>query len=63
VSTDDTEELYAYQEYISEQTPVVFMPNFPQRLFEVAANLRGFTPINPYGLINPENWYYDEETP
>jgi peptide/nickel transport system substrate-binding protein len=63
VATDDLAELYAYQEYIADQTPVVFMPNFPQRLFEVAANLRGFTPVNPYGLINPENWYYVEEAP
>jgi peptide/nickel transport system substrate-binding protein len=62
VTTDDTAALYEYQEYVSEQTPVVFMPNFPMRLFEVASNLRGFTPINPYGLINPENWYYVEES-
>ncbi|MET7400237.1 ABC transporter substrate-binding protein [Dactylosporangium sp. NPDC005572] len=61
VTTDDPQALYAYQEYISEQAPVIFTPNFPRRLFEVAANLRGFTPVNPYGLINPENWYYAEE--
>jgi peptide/nickel transport system substrate-binding protein len=62
VTTDDPEALYAYQEYISEQAPVIFTPNFPRRLFEVASNLRGFTPVNPYGLITPENWYYVEET-
>ena len=62
VADDDLEALHAYQEYISTQVPVIFTPNFPQRLFEVASNLRGFTPVNPYGLINPENWYYVEET-
>jgi peptide/nickel transport system substrate-binding protein len=41
--------------------PVIFTPNFPVRLFEVANNLRGFEPINPFGYINPENWYYVDE--
>jgi peptide/nickel transport system substrate-binding protein len=62
VTTDDIDALYEYQDYISEQVPVIFLPNFPWRLYEVASNLRGFTPINPCGLINPENWYYVEET-
>jgi peptide/nickel transport system substrate-binding protein len=61
VQSDDPAALHRYQEYISEQVPVVFLPNAPWRLFEVAANLRGFTPLNPYGLITPENWYYVEE--
>jgi peptide/nickel transport system substrate-binding protein len=62
VTTDDLAALHEYQEYISDQLPVIFMPAFPRRLFEVAANLRGVGPINPYGLINPENWYYVEES-
>jgi peptide/nickel transport system substrate-binding protein len=63
VSTDDLDALHEYQEYISHQVPVIFLPNFPWRLFEVSSDLRGFTPVNPCGLINPENWYYVEETP
>ncbi|MGW5053464.1 ABC transporter substrate-binding protein [Actinokineospora sp. NPDC004072] len=63
VTSDDLAVLHEYQEYISEQVPVVFTPTFPRRLFEIAANLRGVTPFNPYGLINPENWYYVEDTP
>jgi peptide/nickel transport system substrate-binding protein len=43
--------------------PVIFLPNFPWRTFEVASALRGFTPVNPCGLITPEKWYYVEETP
>ncbi|MFJ8917117.1 ABC transporter substrate-binding protein [Amycolatopsis sp. NPDC102389] len=58
VTTDDPEVLYQYQDYIAEQVPVVFNPNFPIRLFEVAENLRGFAPVNPFGMISPENWYY-----
>jgi peptide/nickel transport system substrate-binding protein len=61
VTADDLEALYEYQEYISEQVPVIFLPNTPWRLFEVASNLRGFEPINPYGMVNPENWYYVED--
>jgi peptide/nickel transport system substrate-binding protein len=63
VTSDDLGALHEYQDYISEQVPVIFIPNSPYRLFEVASNLRGFTPINPCGHITPENWYYVEETP
>ena len=53
--------MYAYQDYMAEQVPVIWTPNFPLRLLEVARNLRGWEPINPLGMINPENWYYVEE--
>jgi peptide/nickel transport system substrate-binding protein len=58
VTTDDLEALYEYQDYIAEQVPVIFTPNFPIRLFEVDNALHGFGPVNPFGMINPENWYY-----
>jgi peptide/nickel transport system substrate-binding protein len=58
VTSDDLDVLYEYQDYIAEQVPVIFTPNFPIRLFEVANNLKGFGPVNPYGMINPENWHY-----
>lgn len=61
VTSDDPQALYAYQDFIAEQAPVVFNPNFPIRLFEVANNLRGFEPVNPFGMISPENWYYADE--
>lgn len=58
VLSDDVSALFAYQDYLAEQTPAIWTPGFPLRLFEVAANLHGIEPVNPYGLINPENWYY-----
>jgi peptide/nickel transport system substrate-binding protein len=58
VTSDDLADLYEYQDYIAEQVPVIWMPNFPFRLLEVAHGLRGVEPLNPFGLINPENWYY-----
>jgi peptide/nickel transport system substrate-binding protein len=58
VTSDDLADLYAYQDYIAEQLPVIWMPNFPLRLLEVAHDLQGLEPLNPFGLINPENWHY-----
>ncbi len=59
VTSDSLEALYEYQDYIAEQVPVIFTPNFPIRLFEVDARLHGFD-INPFGMINPEKWHYAE---
>jgi peptide/nickel transport system substrate-binding protein len=58
VTSDAPHHLHAYQDYIAEQLPVMFMPNFPLRLLEVAENLDGVEPLNPYGILTPENWYY-----
>ncbi|MGW2676549.1 ABC transporter substrate-binding protein [Streptomyces sp. NPDC001436] len=61
VVSDDLADLHAYQDYIAEQVPVMWMPNFPFRLLEVAKDLHGVAPVNPFGLINPEDWYYAEQ--
>lgn len=61
VTSDDLDVLHEYQHFIAEQVPVIFNPNFPIRLFEVANKLGGFEPVNPFGMINPENWYYLDE--
>jgi peptide/nickel transport system substrate-binding protein len=58
VTSEDPRVLHEYQDHIAEQVPVIFTPNFPIRLFEVAEELRGFEPVNPFGMINPENWHY-----
>lgn len=61
MQSDDVETWHEYHEYLAEQQPVVYTPSLPPRLFAVAKNLRGFEPINPYGMLTPENWYYVEE--
>lgn len=58
VSSDSKDDFYAYQDYLGQQLPVIWMPNFPLRLLMVANDLRGVEPINPYGMLTPENWYY-----
>jgi peptide/nickel transport system substrate-binding protein len=61
VTSDDLADMYAYQDYLAEQVPVIWMPNFPLRVFEVAHDLQGVEPVNPLGFINPENWYFTVE--
>ena len=61
VHSDDPQAMFDYQDYIAEQVPTIWSPGFPNRMFEVAKNLRGLEPVNPYGLITPEDWYYVEE--
>jgi peptide/nickel transport system substrate-binding protein len=58
VASDDIEAFHEYQDHLAEQVPVVWMPGFPLRVFAVAENLRGIEPVNPYGILTPENWYY-----
>ena len=61
VVSDDASAMDEYQDYLAEQVPVVWTPGFPLRVLAVAKNLRGVEPVNPYGMINPENWYYVDE--
>jgi peptide/nickel transport system substrate-binding protein len=63
VTDEDRQALHEYQDYIAEQVPVIFTPNFPIRLFEVAKDLHGFEPVNPFGMISPENWHYLDSAP
>ena len=61
VSSDDLAALHDYQDFIAHQLPVIWVPNFPFRLLEVDKRLRGVEPLNPYGLLTPENWYFAED--
>jgi peptide/nickel transport system substrate-binding protein len=58
VAGGGTEALHAYQDYLAEQVPTVWAPGFPLRVFAVAEHLHGVEPVNPYGMLMPENWYY-----
>ncbi|WP_408650686.1 ABC transporter substrate-binding protein [Jatrophihabitans sp.] len=62
VLSEDPSAMADYYAYLAEQVPAIWTPGFPLRLLEIAKNLRGVEPINPYGMINPENWYYVENT-
>jgi peptide/nickel transport system substrate-binding protein len=53
-----TQSIFQWQDYLSQQVPVVWQPNAAYELTEIYSKLRGVTPQNPYLLINPENWYF-----
>jgi peptide/nickel transport system substrate-binding protein len=48
--------LTTYQNYLAQQLPVVFQPNYPSALVEIQHGLGGVTPLNVYWQLNPENW-------
>jgi peptide/nickel transport system substrate-binding protein len=50
--------LFAWQDYLSTQLPVIWQPNGAYQLTEVANNLRGVIPQGTTLNINPENWFF-----
>jgi peptide/nickel transport system substrate-binding protein len=52
--------MWAWERYITKQVPVIFQPDFANPLLEVAKNLHGVTPLNPFTYITPEAWYYSK---
>jgi len=56
--SDSPEAMRAYTRYGSETLPAIWQPNYDYQLTEIANNLKGVTPQNPYLNITPEDWYY-----
>lgn len=56
--SDSPEALRAYAQYGSETVPAIWEPNSDYEETEIANNLKGVTPQNPYLNITPEDWYY-----
>jgi peptide/nickel transport system substrate-binding protein len=50
--------LYTWQDYLSQQVPVIWQPNGVYELSEIANNLGGVTPQSTTDNLNPENWYF-----
>jgi peptide/nickel transport system substrate-binding protein len=50
--------LYAYENYLAKQLPVLWMPQFDTQISAVTSTLRGVYPQDSLGNIYPENWYY-----
>lgn len=48
--------LYAYENYLSKDLPVLWMPQFDAQVSAVITTLRGALPQDPLGNIYPENW-------
>jgi peptide/nickel transport system substrate-binding protein len=56
--SDSPEAMRAYTKYGSETLPAIWQPNYDYQVTEIANNLKGVTPENPYLNITPEDWYY-----
>jgi peptide/nickel transport system substrate-binding protein len=57
-TTSTNTNLNKYQDYIAQQLPNLWQPNADYELSEVANNLRGVAPQNPFANLFPEYWYY-----
>ena len=58
LTSDSPTSLYAWQDYVSTQVPVIWQPNGVYAMYEVASNLHGVLPENTTGNLNPEDWYF-----
>ena len=50
--------LYAYEDYIATQLPVLWMPQFDAQISAVSDKLQGVYPQDPDGNVYPEDWYF-----
>ncbi|WP_084216628.1 ABC transporter substrate-binding protein [Pseudonocardia spinosispora] len=56
--SDSPDAMTAYARYGSITLPAIWQPNYDYQATEIANNLKGVTPQNPYLSITPEDWYY-----
>jgi peptide/nickel transport system substrate-binding protein len=50
--------LYKYENYLAQQLPVLWMPEFDSQISAVSTKLHGAFPQDPDNNIYPEDWYY-----
>jgi peptide/nickel transport system substrate-binding protein len=50
--------LTAYENYLADQIPVLWMPQPVYQLSEVSKNLHGTLPQSPIESLTPEDWYF-----
>jgi peptide/nickel transport system substrate-binding protein len=50
--------LYAYQDYVAQQLPGLWMPQTDTQISAVTTKLRGVFPQDPLDNIYPEDWYF-----
>jgi len=58
LTNGNMQDMYAWQDYLSAQLPVLWQPEADYQLTEIAGHLRGVTPQSPTLSITPENWYF-----
>ena len=55
-TSNDVSAMYAYEDYLAKNLPVVWMPVYYAQLSEINKDLRGTGPQDPLLQIYPENW-------
>jgi peptide/nickel transport system substrate-binding protein len=50
--------LTAYENYLADQVPVLWMPQPVYQISEISSKLRGVLPQSPIESLTPENWYF-----
>ncbi|MGO9660616.1 MAG: ABC transporter substrate-binding protein, partial [Acidimicrobiales bacterium] len=50
--------LNAYEQYVRQQTPVLWQPEAVYQISEVASDLHGVLPQSPLNSISPQDWYF-----
>jgi peptide/nickel transport system substrate-binding protein len=58
LSSNNMQDMYTWQNYLSKQLPVEWQPNGVYSLTEINSNLHGVTPQSPTLSITPEAWYF-----
>jgi len=57
-TSSDVNTLYAYQDFLAKDLPVIWLPTFPAQLSMVKKTLHGWDPQDPLLQLNPETWYF-----
>ncbi len=50
--------LTAYENYLTEQLPVLWQPSFVSSITEIHKGLKGVAPQKVEGTITPANWHW-----
>jgi len=52
--------MQAYEDALARDLPVIWQPDYPYQLTEIAGGLKGVTPQNPFATLTPENWRWSK---
>jgi peptide/nickel transport system substrate-binding protein len=58
LSSSDLTYMYNWQNYLSAQVPMLWVPDAAYMVNEIKDNLKGVTPEQPTLNLLPEDWYY-----
>jgi peptide/nickel transport system substrate-binding protein len=57
-TSNSVQAMYAYEDYLAKNPPVIWMPTPYSQLSMINSHLQGTSPQDPLLQIYPENWYW-----